>query len=185
LLWNQFTTRKSKKARRVDLSCQLGATLLELRNRRALRALADGKTGILDDLVFPSPAGSVLDPDNLIKRYFLPAVEHARLRRFRFHDLRHTFGSHLLQAGASIVYVKEQMGHHSIQVTVDTYGHLVPGANVNWVDRLDGLSHEQQTATKSQQEQDTALQEPSQVIENIGGGGRTRTDDLGIMRPSL
>lgn len=39
--------------------------------------------------------------------------------------------------GASIVYVKEQMGHSSIQVTVDTYGHLVPGADVSYVDRLD------------------------------------------------
>ena len=35
------------------------------------------------------------------------------------------------------MYVKEQMGHSSIQVTVDTYGHLIPGANVSFVDRLD------------------------------------------------
>jgi hypothetical protein len=33
--------------------------------------------------------------------------------------------------------VKEQMGHHSIQVTVEIYGHLVPGANRDAVDRLD------------------------------------------------
>ena len=39
----------------------------------------------------------------------------------------------------SIVYVKEQMGHSSIQVTVDIYGHLIPGANVCFVDRLDGF----------------------------------------------
>jgi integrase len=61
--------------------------------------------------VFPSPDGSVLDPDNLIKRYFLPCIEHAGLRRFRFHDLRHTFGSLLIQDNASITYVKDQMGH--------------------------------------------------------------------------
>lgn len=35
------------------------------------------------------------------------------------------------------MYVKEQMGHSSIQVTVDTYGHLIPGANTSFVDRLD------------------------------------------------
>jgi hypothetical protein len=29
------------------------------------------------------------------------------------------------------------MGHSSIQITVDTYGHLIPGANINWVDGLD------------------------------------------------
>jgi len=47
----------------------------------------------------------------------------------RVHDLRHTFASLLLQQGESVVYVKEQLGHGSIQITVDTYGHLIPGAN--------------------------------------------------------
>ena len=57
--------------------------------------------------------------------------------RIRFHDLRHTFASRLLQNGESPGYVKEQMGHHSIKVTVDIYGHLVPGSNREAVDRLD------------------------------------------------
>jgi len=43
----------------------------------------------------------------------------------------------LIQQGESLVYVKQQMGHHSIRVTVDTYGHLVPGGNRAAVDRLD------------------------------------------------
>lgn len=46
-------------------------------------------------------------------------------------------GARLLQNGESIVYVKDQLGHHSIKVTVDVYGHLVPGANKAAVDRLD------------------------------------------------
>ena len=61
----------------------------------------------------------------------------AGIRKIRLHDLRHTFGSLLLQNGAPIVYVKEQMGHSSIRVTVDTYGHLIPGANVSFVGRLE------------------------------------------------
>jgi hypothetical protein len=40
-------------------------------------AFTAGKSSIADELVFPSPEGSVLDPDNLVKRYFLPAIEHA------------------------------------------------------------------------------------------------------------
>ena len=35
----------------------------------------------------------------------------------------------MLQQGESITYVKEQMGHHSIQITVYLYVHLIPGAN--------------------------------------------------------
>jgi hypothetical protein len=38
--------------------------------------------------------------------------------------------------GESLAYVKDQMGHHSIQITVDTYGHLIPGANRQAVNRL-------------------------------------------------
>jgi integrase len=47
------------------------------------------------------------------------ALAKAGIRRIRLHDLRHTFGSLLIQNGASIIYVKDQMGHSSIQVTVD------------------------------------------------------------------
>src|SRR4030081_1159199 len=73
----------------------------------------------------------------MIHYYFTPAVEAAGLRHIRFHDLRHTFGSLLIQRGASLAYVKDQMGHSSIQVTVDTYGHLIPGADIAWGDKLD------------------------------------------------
>ena len=74
---------------------------------------------------------------NFERRDFHKALEKAELRRIRFHDLRHTFASRLLQNGESVVYVKDQLRHHSIKVTVDVYGHLVPGANKAAVDRLD------------------------------------------------
>ena len=54
------------------------------------------------------------------------------------HVLGHMFGSFLIQLGESLVYVKEQMGHASRHITVDIYGHLVPGGNCQAVDRLDG-----------------------------------------------
>jgi integrase len=63
----------------------------------------------------------------------------AKLQRLRFHDLRHTFASLLLAQGESLAYVKDQMGHSSINVTVDVYGHLVPGGNRAAVDKLDEL----------------------------------------------
>jgi len=145
-----FTSPKSKRSRRVDLSKQLRAALLELRDARMLVAIMAGRSSIADDLVFPCSAwdenekvwlhgrgSEPLKPDNISVRYMEPALEKAGLRRFRFHDLRHTYGSQLIQDGASLAYVKEQMGHSSIQVTVDTYGHLIPGADISWVDRLD------------------------------------------------
>lgn len=59
------------------------------------------------------------------------------MRRVRFHDLRHSFASILLQNGESPVCVKDQLGHSSIAITVDLYGHLIPGGNRQAVDRLD------------------------------------------------
>jgi integrase len=58
------------------------------------------------------------------------------------HDLRHTFGSLLSESGALIVYTKERLGYSSILLTVDTYAHLIPGANVSFVDLLDDKAGE-------------------------------------------
>jgi hypothetical protein len=42
------------------------------------------------------------------------------------------------------------MGHSGIQITVDTYGHLIPGADIAWVDRLDSQANQQPVATRAQ-----------------------------------
>jgi integrase len=76
---------------------------------------------------------------NVKNRYFLKTLEKAKLRRIRFHDLRHTFASLLIQNGESLAYIKDQLGHSSIKMTVDVYGHLVPGANRAAVNRLPTL----------------------------------------------
>ena len=51
--------------------------------------------------------------------------------------LRHTFASRLITNGENPKYVSEQMGHASIAITVDIYGHLIPGGNRQAVDKLD------------------------------------------------
>lgn len=133
----EHTSTKSKKSRRVDMSRQLRGVLIKMRDIRLKAAIKEGRADISKELVFSSPDGRILDPDNFYHRHFVPLLKKSGIRKIRLHDLRHTFGSLLIQRGASIVYVKEQMGHSSIQVTVDTYGHLIPGANVSFVDRLD------------------------------------------------
>ena len=88
-------------------------------------------------LAFPNPHGQAMDGDHLRKCIFYKLIEKSDLPHFRFHDIRHTFASLLLQQGESLHYVKEQMGHASIQTTVDVYGHIVPGSNRKAVNRLD------------------------------------------------
>lgn len=78
------------------------------------------------DLVFCNTRGNPLDPDNLVKREFHATLDRAGLRRIRFHDLRHTYTSILISAGFNPKFIQSQVGHASIQTTIDRYGHLFP-----------------------------------------------------------
>ena len=89
------------------------------------------------DLIFCNKDGNPLDPDNMVKRDFLPALTCAGLRKIRFHDLRHTFATLLLNGNENIKYIQTQMGHASIQTTIDRYGHLMTSRNEGVGDRLD------------------------------------------------
>ena len=174
----QFGKPKSGKERRVDLSRQLRAVLIEQRDRCMLDAYLAGRSSIVDELVFPSKAGTPLDGGNVYARYFLPAIGKAGLRHFRIHDLRHTYASLLIQAGASLPYVRDQLGHSSIQVTVDLYGHLAPSANIGWVDGLDAIIPQQQNAPPAQAATAEHNEEGLDVIETYGSPGVIRTPDL-------
>jgi integrase len=91
---------------------------------------------VMEDWLFTTPQGTQLDPSNLRKVFYRLLVA-AKLRRVRFHDLRHTFATLLIQQGEGLPYIRDQLGHSSIKITVDTYGHLVPGGNRQAVDKLD------------------------------------------------
>ncbi len=64
----------------------------------------------------------------------------AGLRQVRFHDFRHSFGSLLIDQGEDLNYTKEQLGHHSITLTVDIYGHRLRD-NRKAVDGLDEVKN--------------------------------------------
>ena len=127
---HKMLTPKSRKPQRVDLCRELRHVLLQLRDERFVKAFAEGKSDISDELVFPSVAGTPIEMNNFSERVFKTLLSRAGLRKIRFHDLRHSYGSFLIQAGASLAYIRDQMRHSSIQVTVDIYGHLIPGANL-------------------------------------------------------
>ena len=64
-----------------------------------------------DDLVFAHPAsGSALDRHDVSRRFKI-ALKRAGVRRVRFHDLRHTFGTRMAAAGVPIDTLQEWMGH--------------------------------------------------------------------------
>lgn len=190
----QLTKPKSGESRRVDMSRELAQTLKDLLLERQIDA---GATGTEVPLwIFPSKTGGLLHPHNIRDRVFYGLLTKAKLRQVRFHDLRHTFASLLLQNGESPVYVKEQMGHSSIQVTVDCYGHLIPGGNKQAVDRLDTpiarSVFEEESATPAQPSREAVrVSERENVVDQavmarrygVSDGFRTR--DLRIHNPAL
>lgn len=129
---------KTDKTRRVDISDTLLGTLQALRHRRMKEWLGKAKNEI-PEWVFCNQEGNPADMHNVKNRHFHKCLERAGLRKIRFHDLRHTFASLLIQNGEPLAYVKDQLGHSSIKMTVDVYGHLVPGANRQAVNRLPSL----------------------------------------------
>lgn len=105
---------KTDKIRRVDLAEELAA----YPRRRIEEAMSAGRIE-LPGLVFASGEGTPIDMHNVARREFPNCLAKAQLRMIRFHDLRYTFASLLIQNGESLAYVKEQLGHSSIKITVD------------------------------------------------------------------
>ena len=135
-------------------------------------------------LVFPSPQGAIQNDDNFRHRVFRPAVRRTKLTGFRFHDLRHTYAALMVAAGAHPKYLQAQMGHSSIRVTLDLYGHLFPDANRGVLDALDQL-----TAPSTPHGNSSERGAPREKIPMSGGfesgSDGTRTRDLRRDRPAF
>ena len=77
---------------------------------------------------------------NWFKRHFRPGVDRAAVpAETRFHDLRHSYAAMLISQGAHSRALMERMGHSTITVTLDCYGHLLPKLEAALDDALDGL----------------------------------------------
>lgn len=93
-----------------------------------------------DALVFTSPGGSTLNHKNFYRRIFKPSLAAAGLpTAMRFHDLRHTCAALCIELGAHPKAIQERLGHSSITVTLDRYGHLFPKLDESLTSRLDEL----------------------------------------------
>lgn len=102
-------------------------------NAASRRALQGVVRRIDSPYVFVSYTGKRLMD---IKTSFRSAIRKAGIKDFRFHDLRHTFASHLVMSGIDITTVKELLGHKTLAMTL-RYAHLSPSHKVKAVDVLD------------------------------------------------
>lgn len=89
--------------------------------------------------------GDIINP-NYISRYFGDLLKKHGLRKIRFHDLRHSCATLLLENGATMKQVQEWLGHHSFVVTADTYGHVLAESKKNMADTMSHLLGKTETA---------------------------------------
>ena len=80
-----------------------------------------------------------MNSKNLTSRSFKPLLKSAGLPNIRFHDLRHTIATLMLQNGEHPKVVQEMLGHATIAITMDTYSHVLPNMQRDAVDRLEVL----------------------------------------------
>ena len=104
------TNTKSKKTRIIPISSYLRKILLEQ------KLLCGGS-----EYVYPNDSGEGHITD--IKRSFSTACKKAEITGFRFHDLRHTAGTRMIESGVNVVLVSKILGHSDINLTVKRYIH--------------------------------------------------------------
>ena len=75
-------------------------------------------------------------------RYFEPALKKAGIGKVRFHDLRHTYASLLIEQGENIKYIQNQLGHSNPTVTLNVYAHLMKPVNQEAACRLENTIFE-------------------------------------------
>lgn len=140
----KITTLKGKRIRRVDMSRQLAqvmeAHLVKSKEKGMKLGLGDHPV-----YVFTNRLGGFVDVNNWRRRVFIKALEKAKLRKIRIHDLRHTYATLRISKGDNIADVSNQLGHFSETFTMKTYFHWIPGKKKSEVDELDDHEYRGQT----------------------------------------
>lgn len=127
---------KTKMGRRViDISPGVISTLKKHKAKQAAEFMQIGHT---PHLVFCTYKGTPVDPNDF-RQYFQRLTKKAGLPPIRLHDIRHTHATMLLQQGVHPKIVQERLGHSTIQMTLDTYSHLIPSMQKDAANLLDDL----------------------------------------------
>jgi integrase len=121
-----FEAPKSGKGRRIRLTRKATEALRSHRKRQVEEKIGLGPLWHENGLVFPSQVGTPLSGRNLNRTYKRHLEQADLSSTFRFHDLRHTCATLLLQQGVHVKFVQELLGHADIALTLNVYSHVLP-----------------------------------------------------------
>jgi integrase len=89
-------------------------------------------------LILTTKVGTSIHPRNLL-RYFKLLLKKISLPMVRFHDLRHTTASLMLNHGIQVIVVSCRLGHAMPSITLDVFGHLLPSMQSGVAELIDDL----------------------------------------------
>jgi integrase len=125
-----------------------------------------------DGLLFNASNGAPLRNSNFAKNVWKPAVRAAELpSELRMHDLRHTAAALLISTGAHPEAIKRQLGHSSIKVTMDVYGHLFPSDAEKLAAALDDVYRHSQTDKRRTKPTKKAIIQKTERLRTLVGQG--------------
>ena len=106
--------------------------------RQQIERLAAGETWVEYGLIFTTSNGTPIHQRNL-QRDFKSLIKKAGLPPIRFHDLRHTAASLMLNHDIPVIVVSRRLGHARTSITLDVFGHLLPSMQAEAAELIDGL----------------------------------------------
>ena len=130
----ELSEPKTRTSRRtVFLPSPVAVALRQHRRRQTEERLAAGPEWVASplghDLVFRTEFGTAIDPANF-RHYTYRVTAQAGLGRWTPHELRHSAASLLIAMGVPLKVVSETLGHSSIRITADVYGHLLDESRI-------------------------------------------------------
>jgi len=130
------TTKTDGSRRSIAVSESVISMLKRIKKKQAEEKISLGPAYQDYDLVFANPDGTPFNIDYL-SREFGRLVRRMNLPHVRFHDLRHTHATLLLQQGEHPKVVSERLGHSTITITMDLYSHVMPNMQKEAAQKLD------------------------------------------------
>ncbi len=137
--WSLDEPKTERSRRSIALTTLAAEALRHHRTRQLQARLLVGPEWQEHDLLFCDDFGQPLDGRSLLRRSFYPLLARAELPRIRFHDLRHSAATLLLTQGVHPKIVQDLLGHSTINLTMDTYSHVLPNLQQEAATKMDAL----------------------------------------------
>lgn len=148
-------TKSSTRTIRIDESTiEVLRQHLAAQTEKKVELLANGLEYFDHGLMFCMPDGRPVDPDNFYRR-FKSVLKKADIPPARLHDVRHSYATLSLEAGASLKAVQRALGHKTIKMTGDRYCHVTDRMEEEAASKIGGIiSNWRQMVVKSEKDEE-------------------------------